>query len=591
MAREQRRLAAIVAADVVGYSRLMEQDENGTLAALRAHRSERIEPALVRNGGRVIKLAGDGSLIEFGSAVDALRASIEFQQAIAEANSGTAESARLVFRVGLHLGDLVVDGHDLYGDAVNIAARLEGAAPPGGILISRAVHEAVDGRLKARLKSVGELSLKNIERPIAAFEVEWRAGDWPVVPAAPPAAPALALPEKPSIAVLPFQNLSGDPEQEYFADGMADDITTELSRFKSLFVIARNSSFAYKGKSIDTRQIGRELGVRYVLEGSVRKSGTRVRISGQLVEADSGVHLWAERFDGSLDDVFELQDSVTTKVVGAITHSMHAAETERARRKPVESLDAYDCYLRGMACLRDQTIEKTNEALALARRAIGFDAGFIPAYGLIARCHALRLTQGWMEQHENDQAEIRWAAQRVSAQGQDDAVALAQVGQAMAYVCLDVEAGRAMIDAALAVNQNLANAWAARAQVSGYYGEHETTLSQAAMALRLSPLDSERHLAEIQMAWANFFLRRYDEAMSWAQRVLSHRPHAMAAWLALAIAQSQSGRTEEARATMAQVLRVVPDFHVAKARERAPYRRSEDVDLMLEGLRLAGLPE
>jgi TolB-like protein len=403
----------------------------------------------------------------------------------------------------------------------------------------------------------------------------------------------LALPEKPSVAVLPFHNLTGDPEQEYFADGMADDLTTALSRFKSLFVIARNSSFTYKGKSVDTRQVGRELGVRYVLEGSVRKAGHRVRISGQLVEASTGAQLWADRIDGSLEDIFELQDSVTAKVVGAIAQSMDSAETERAKRKPLESLDAYDCHLRGMACLRDQTREKTEEALALARRAIGYDAGFIPAYGLVARCHALRWSQGWIKEKdtEADKAEIRRMAAHVSAQGQDDAFALAQTGQAMAWVCQDVETARAMIDAALALNQNLANAWAARAHVSGLDGEHETTLKQADMALRLSPLDSERHLAEIQMAWGNLMLHRYDEAIIWAQRTVSHRPNAVAAWSAMIVAMAKAGRLEDASALMERVLKIVPQSNSRYVRKMALYRRPEDVELIMDGFRLAGLPD
>ena len=278
--RVVRRLAAILAADVAGYSRLMGRDEHGTLTRLKAHRTERLEPTLARHGGRLVKLTGDGALVEFPSAVDALSAAIEFQQAVTEANRDQPEDTRIVFRIGLHLGDLIVDGDDLYGDGVNVAARLEAEAPPGGIVVSRAVREAVEGRLKAKLHALGELALKNIERPIRAFRVEWDAADWktmgadapkPAIPAEPTTS-TLALPDKPSIAVLPFQNMSGDPEQEYFADGITEDIITELSRFHSLFVIARNSSFSYKGKSPDIRQVGRELGVRYVLEGSVRKS-------------------------------------------------------------------------------------------------------------------------------------------------------------------------------------------------------------------------------------------------------------------------------------------------------------------------------
>ena len=349
LAREQRKLAAIVAADVVGYSRLMGRDESGTLARLRENRSEQLDPVLAKYGGRLVKLTGDGVLVEFASAVDALSAAIEFQQGMAQVNAGQPGDTALVFRMGLHLGDLIVDGDDLYGDGVNVAARLEGEAPAGGILISGNVRDAVSGRLKATFEDLGGLSLKNIERPVQAFNVRWEPKDWlrvviseaTTAPLAAPQAP-LPLPDKPSIAVLPFQNMSGDPEQEYFADGVVDEIITALSRFNSLFVIARNSSFTYKGKSVDIKQVGRELGVRYVLEGSIRKAVNRVRITGQLVESDTGNHLWADRFDGALEDVFTLQDVVTEKVIAHLTPSVERAEIERARRKPTENLGAYE---------------------------------------------------------------------------------------------------------------------------------------------------------------------------------------------------------------------------------------------------------
>jgi adenylate cyclase len=298
--REQRKLAAVLAADVVGYSRLMGRDEAGTLARLKEHRAQRLEPALSRYGGRLVKLTGDGVLAEFGSAVDALRAAIEFQQAVDLANADQGEDQRIMFRVGLHLGDLIVDGDDLYGDGVNIAARLEGEAAAGGIVVSGALHEATAGKLQAEFVDLGRLSLKNIERQVQAYSVAW--GQKQQTAPATASAP-LPLPDKPSIAVLPFDNMSGDPEQEYFVDGLVEDIITALSRTKALFVIARNSSFSYKGKSPDVRQVGRELGVRYVLEGSVRKAGTKVRITGQLIEALSGAHIWTDRFDGELADI------------------------------------------------------------------------------------------------------------------------------------------------------------------------------------------------------------------------------------------------------------------------------------------------
>ena len=325
LAREQRKLAAIVAADVVGYSRLMGRDESGTLARLRKNRAEHLDPALKKYGGRLVKLTGDGALVEFASAVDALSAAIEFQQGMAEANRDQPAETALVFRMGLHLGDLIVDGDDLYGDSVNIAARLEAEASVGGILISGNVRDAVAGRLKAMFEDLGSLSLKNIERPVQAFRVRWEPAEWmkavtSKATVAPLAGPQdqLPLPDKPSVAVLPFQNMSGDADQEYFADGMAEEIIAALSRFRSLAVIARNSSFTYKGRAVDIKRVGRELGVRYVLEGSVRKGGDRIRISGQLIDAESGVHLWADKFDGSLANVFDLQDQVTASVVSAI---------------------------------------------------------------------------------------------------------------------------------------------------------------------------------------------------------------------------------------------------------------------------------
>jgi adenylate cyclase len=345
--RVVRRLAAILAADVAGYSRLMGRDENGTLAKLKAHRTERLEPILARHAGRLVKLTGDGALVEFPSAVDALSAAIAFQQAVTEANHDQPEETRIVFRIGLHLGDLIVEGDDLYGDGVNVAARLEAEAPPGGIVVSRAIREAVDGRLKAKLHALGELALKNIERPIRAFRVEWDAADWkaeadapkPAIPAEPTTS-ALALPDKPSIAVLPFQNMSGDADQEYFTDGITEDIITELSRFHSLFVIARNSSFAYKGKSSDIRQVGRELGVRYVLEGSIRKSSNRIRVTGQLIDALTGNHIWAERYDRVLEDIFAVQEEVTQAIVAAIAPQIESTEQSKAARRRPDNLTA-----------------------------------------------------------------------------------------------------------------------------------------------------------------------------------------------------------------------------------------------------------
>jgi TolB-like protein/class 3 adenylate cyclase len=355
LAREQRRLAAIVAIDVVGYSRLMGRNESGTHALLKTHLAERVEPSITRHGGRVVKMTGDGVLAEFGSAVDALSAVIELQQEMANVNRNQPDPDRIVFRAGVHLGDVIVETNDLYGDAVNIAARLQGEAPPGGILISRAVREAVTGRIKVELQALGELSLKNILRPIRAFRVEWKEADWVTGIIAQSqtseAMPSSASPpaDNPSVAVLAFRNLSGDAEQEYFIDGMVEDITTTLSRIPNFVVIARNSSYSYKGRSVDVRQVGSDLGVRYIVDGSIRSAGTRLRISCELIDATNGQHIWAERYDGATEDVFDLQDRITSSIVATIQPKMMRAEIARAQTKPTDNLSAYDLYRHGDA--------------------------------------------------------------------------------------------------------------------------------------------------------------------------------------------------------------------------------------------------
>ena len=597
--RVTRRLAAILAADVAGYSRLMGRDEHGTLTRLKAHRTERLEPVLTRHGGRLVKLTGDGALVEFPSAVDALGAAIEFQQAMAEANRDQPEDTRIVFRVGLHLGDLIVDGDDLYGDGVNVAARLEGEAPAGGIVISRNVHDAAAGRLKATFDDLGSLVLKNIERPVQAFRVKWEEADWKVATstvlsigtALVSADVPLALPDKPSIAVLPFQNMSGDPEQEYFADGMVEDIITALSRFKSLFVIARNSSFTYKGKAVDIKQVGRELGVRYVLEGSVRKGGGRVRITGQLIDSKSGAHLWADRFDGSLEDVFDLQDRVTASVVGAIAPAVERAEIEHAKRKPVENLDAYDCYLRALPHFYVPTKDAQEAALSLFYRAMKLDADFATPYGMAARCYSIRKTQGWMVDKNWEEAEIRRLALRVAAIGGDDAIALSRAGHALAYVCREYDTGAAMIDQALSINQNLAVGWIVRGFVSVYAGQHAAAIDQLTRALRLNPLDPEIWRAEISMTMALVLLGRYDEASNWATRASAHQPNYLTVMCVSVIVTALAGHIDEARKLMALMRQAHPAVSVSSVREMLPNRQSHEFERMLDGLRLAGLPE
>jgi TolB-like protein/class 3 adenylate cyclase len=601
MVREQRKLAAVLAADVVGYSRLMGRDESGTLARLREHRRERLEPTLARYGGRLVKLMGDGALVEFASAVDALSAAIEFQQAMNEVDPECPETERIVFRIGLHLGDMIVEGDDLYGDGVNIAARLETGAPAGGILVSRTVHEAVTGRLKATFADLGSLALKNIERPIQAFSVKWEPSDWRR-PSSPTLEPSheqrhpssveqLALPDKPSIAVLPFQNFSVDPEQEYFADGIVEDIITALSRFKFLFVIARNSSFAYKGRSPDIRQVGRELGVRYVLEGSVRKAASKVRITSQLIDSGSGAHIWADRLDGALENIFELQDQVAIKVVGAIAPKLNQAEIQRVKRKSIQSLDAYDCFLRGLAHSYVVTRGAQDEAARLLYRAIEIDPDFSTPYGLATALYTIRKAQGWVVDSASEESEVRRLASHVTAVGSDDALALSWTGFALVYVCQEFDTGAALIDQALSINQNLAQGWANRAVVSTILGQHDIAIEQVSHAFRLSPIDPEVYRLEVTMAFAHFCLGRYVEASTWAMKALARQSSFVPAMRVATAAHALAGNVAEARRILGQMCRLDPTLTQSSYRSKTFFRRTEDVERFVEGFRLAGMAE
>jgi adenylate cyclase len=601
MAREQRKLAAIFAADVVGYSRLMGRDESGTLACLGEHRRERLEPTLAHYGGRLVKLMGDGALVEFPSAVDALSAAVEFQQSIADSNRTRSDAEPIVFRIGLHLGDVIVEGDDLYGDGVNVAARLETEAPAGGILVSRTVHEAVAGRLKTTFDDLGGLALKNIERPIQAFNVKWEPSDWQQSPSPTPAplhgqrqsssVEPLALPDKTSIAVLPFQNLSVDPEQQYFADGIVEDIITALSRFKSLFVIARNSSFAYRGCSPDIRQVGRELGVRYVLEGSVQKAANKVRITSQLIDSENGAHIWADRLDGTLENIFELQDRVTTKVVGAIAPKLNQAEIQRTKRKSVQRLDAYDCFLRGLAHSYVMTRKAQQEAARLLYRAIQIDSDFSAPYGLATALYTIRKAQGWVVDSESEESEVRRLAYHVTAVGSDDALALSWTGFSLVYVCREFDAGADLIDQALAINQNLAQGWANRAVVSTIFGEHDNAIEQVSHAFRLSPIDPEVYRSEVTMAFAHLCQGRYPEASSWAAKALARQSNFLPALRVATAAHALAGNMDEARRILGQMCRLDPTQTQSSYRNKTFFRRSQDIQRFVEGFRLAGMAE
>jgi adenylate cyclase len=582
--RVQRRLAAILAADVVGYSALLQRAEEATYAEFERLKQELIAPSLSRHQGRLIKTTGDGALVEFASPLAAMRCAVEIQDHLASGDNA------LTLRVAINLGDVIVgpDG-DLYGDGITIAVRLEGITDPGGILISEKVYSEVEGKLDVGFEDRGEQQLKNMARPVRVYAVRARAHGAPINKPG----TVLSLPDKPSIAILPFQNLSSDPEQEFFADGMVEEITTALSRFKALFVIARNSSFTYKGRAVEVKQVGRDLGVRYVLEGSVRKAANRVRITGQLIDATTGAHLWADRFDGGLGDVFDLQDQVTERVVGALAPAVETAEIERAKYKPTESLDAYAIYLRGLAKFyRYGDQMATTEALRLFNGAIELDPDFALAYSHAGHCYAHTKTNGWFSGTANEIAETSRLAQRALELGKDDADVLCGSGWALAFVVRDLAVGAGLLDRALMLNSNLAEAWRCSGWMKNWLGEPKLAIDHYARAMRLSPLG--RWLVDIQsgIAHAHFFLGRYDEASSWAAMAMQDNPDFQAGVRISAAINAMAGRPEEAHETVVRLQRLNPTLRVSTLKHvLGPYRRAEDVARYEEGLRRAGLPE
>ncbi|MDE5454128.1 adenylate/guanylate cyclase domain-containing protein [Bradyrhizobium sp. CSA112] len=586
--RMARKLAAIIAADVVSYSRLMGVDEAETLAALKTHRRDLIDPNIAEHQGRIVKTTGDGLLIEFPSVIEAVQCAVEVQRAMQERNSDVPADHRIEFRVGINLGDIIIDGDDIYGDGVNVAARLEGLAEANGICVSRVVHDQVRDKLGLGFEDLGERQLKNIARPVRVFRIAT-----PDIRLRTQSAnPALAIPDKPSIAVLPFTNMSGDPEQDYFADGMVEDIITALSHFKALFVIARNSSFTYKGRAVDVKVVGRELGVRYVLEGSVRKAANRVRITGQLVDTATGAHLWANRFDGGLGDIFDLQDQVTENIVGAIAPAVEKAEIERARRKPTERLDAYDHYLRGLAkSYQDASQQACSEALHLFNCAIKLDPDFATAYARAAFCYANAKAFGWISLTPEEVAEVSRLAQRAVELGRDDAIALADSGWALAYVVRDLDRGAALIDRALALNSNVAEAWDCGGWVKNWLGEYELAIKRFTRAIRLSPLDPWVAPMRAGTAHAHFFLSRYDEAASWAAMALQDNPNSQPLLRIGAASNAMAGRLDQAQKAVVRLRQLNPTLRVSNLKNvLGPYRRAEDISRYEEGLRRAGLP-
>ena len=580
--RVERRLTAILAADVAGYSRLMGLDEAGTLAKLRGHRRELIDPKISEHKGRIVKTTGDGLLVEFPSVVEAVACAVAVQRGIAERNAGMPEEQRIVFRVGVNLGDIIVEDDDIHGDGVNVAARLEGIAEPGGICISGTVRDHIGDRLDLTFEDQGEQTFKNIARPGRVYRVHLGTMERAPTTSSVETTLTLSLPDKPSIAVLPFQNMSGDPEQEYFVDGMVEEIITALSRIRWLFVIARNSTFTYKGQAVDVKRVGRELGVRYVLEGSVRKAGNRVRITAQLIDAETGTHLWADRFDGSLEDVFDLQDKIALSVAGVIEPALQAAEMRRSAARPTTDLTAYDLYLRALAAFFPITKERMFEALELLEQAIAIDRHYGPALSWAAMCHVNVVRDGWTEEPETNRRKAVDRARQALQVAQNDPSILANAALVLAYFGGDIGAMVGLIDRALSLNPSFARGWLRSGLLRLWSGQHDLAIEHIETSLRLSPRERMgQPLALVGMAY--FLKHQFDVAASKLLLAMQDNPGSPIAYRTLAACYAHMGQSDEARAIVSQ-LRAITPLVVPSV---LPYRNPEDRELLLSGLRLA----
>jgi TolB-like protein/class 3 adenylate cyclase len=577
----QRRLAAIVSADVVGYSRLMGVDEASTLAALRSHRAELIDGKIAEHGGRIVKTMGDGLLLEFPSVVDATQCVIDVQQAMVGRNEAVDEDKRIVFRIGVHLGDLVVEGDDIFGDGINIAARLEAICEAGGVAISGTAHENVAGRIEAGFADAGEQQLKNISRPVRVWQ-------WMPTTAADKvtAETPLPLPDKPSIAVLPFDNMSGDPDQEYFADGITEDIITALSRLRWFLVIARNSTFVYKGRSVDVTEVGRELGVRYVLEGSVRKIGNRVRIAAQLVDATTGAHHWAQNFDRDLDDIFELQDDITQSVTAAIEPKLVAAEGARSRSRSPQNLSAWELVAHAMDHYGRMTTSKSETAIKLLRSAVQSYPDYGPAHSLLAFTLLMSGHMGWIPDGDdyNEAAEL---ARRAAELDNEDPWAHVALGY-LAFTNRRTDEAVRAYKKALELNPNFTTAHGFLGWALAFDGQSDEAIPYIEMALRLSPHDPMKAQFYGCMNVAHYQACRYDEAVEWSRKATMERPDNMGVWRLLCASLAQAGRTEEVKEAMVSLRKLQPNLSIAWIEQHVPYTERA-MPHYIEGMRKAGL--
>ena len=582
--RVERHLAAILAADVAGYSQLMGADEEGTHERLKTHLGELVNPNIRKHRGRIVKNTGDGFLAEFGSVMDAVRCAVEVQRGMANREPEASNEQRIRFRIGINLSDVIAEQNDIFGDGVNVAARLETLAEPGGICVSRAVRDQVRDRLGYTFEDMGEQQVKNIARPVRAYRIplEMEANAPPIEAAGSAPNPPPPFPDKPSIAVLPFANLSGDPEQEYFADGMVEEIITALSRIRSLFVIARNSTFTYKGQAIDVKQVGRELGVRYLLEGSVRKWSGRVRITAQLIDATSGTNLWADRFDGSLEDIFDLQDKVALSVAGVIEPTVQAAETARVATRRTSDLTAYDLYLRALSHLYPREKEGIVAALELLEQAIERQPRYGPALALGAMCHEDLLAAGWTDDPAATRRRGLDLARRALRIGGDDPTILVNSAAALAYFGEDIDAMMALVDRALALNPSFARGWHISGVLRLWAGQPDLAIEHIERSLRFSPR-GRIGMSLAMIGAAHFVSRRFNEAVASLLVARQEDPSHPFPYRVLASCYALLGLFDKARETVEHLRTITP----AVVPSFAPFRNSEHRELFLSGLRLA----
>jgi adenylate cyclase len=562
----QRRLAAIIAADVAGYTRLMRLDEESTMAAWWSCRREVIDPVVAEHGGRVVKLTGDGFLAEFSSATDAVSAALAMQTEIGSRAVDVPVDKQVLFRMGINLGDILWDDEDIYGDGVNIAARIEALADPGGILVSASVHDQVHHRLPLAFVDMGEQALKNIDLPVKVYRVD---GYGQGVGLAGQDSTARLLPDKPSIAVLPFDNMSGDPEQEYFADGIAEDIITELSRFRDLFIVARNSTFQFKGGAVDIKGVARELGVRYVVEGSVRKSGNRVRITAQLIEAESGAHIWADRYDRELTDIFAVQDEVTVSIVTAIAPRSVDAARRRSREMSDQDLNSWDLTLQAIALLGKYEKQNNARAIELLERAIKVDPANARAHARLSYAVLIGSGYGWVDDIKAARKRALDEVKMAVDLDPDDAESRALLAAMFAYFENDVDAGLAELTVALKLNPNVATAHATLGGIHALRGDLKSSAACLEKALTLSPRDEFIPQWLVNHNMGVISAGNYEEAVEIATRAIRTHSEYPAAWRQRAVALALSGHLDEAKADIARVLELIPGNSIAEVREQA----------------------